>query len=203
MEKASINQKYEEAAVLRDKINAIENISQKQKVSNVINNDIDVIGLARNDLSVCVEVFFVRSSKMIGREHYFLNELKDMENSEILSGFIKQYYIGNENLPSKIMIEEEIEDEEILSEMLSKDAGRKTEIKSPKKGEKLRLVEMAKNNAKVTLENKSLDKFEILTELKEKLNLEKIPKKIETFDISNISGTNIVARNVRNARPEK
>lgn len=203
MEKASINQRYEEAAALRDKINAIENISQKQKVSNVINNDIDVIGLARNDLSVCVEVFFVRSSKMIGREHYFLNELKDMENSEILSGFIKQYYIGNENLPSKIMIEEEIEDEEILSEMLSENAGRKIEIKSPKKGEKLRLVEMAKNNAKVTLENKSIDKFEILTELKEKLNLEKIPKKIETFDISNISGTNIVARNVCITRPEK
>lgn len=203
MKNAANLMNYEEAANIRDKIQAIENISQKQKVSNVVNNDIDVIGTARNDMSVCIEVFFVRSSKMIGREHYFLDDLKDMETKEILSGFIKQYYLENENIPSKIMIEEEIEDEVILSEILSKSADRKIEIKSPKKGEKLKLVEMAKNNAKVTLENKQEYKYEILSELKEKLSLEKFPKKIETFDISNISGTNIVARNVRNARPER
>ena len=196
MEQAALSKRYEDAATLRDKIQAIENISQKQKVSNVVSNDIDVIGLARNELSVCIELFFVRGSKMIGREHYFLNELRDMETGEILSGFIKEYYVGNENIPSKIMIEEEIEDEELLSEALSETAGRKVEIKSPKKGEKLRFVEMAKNNAKVTLENKSQDKYEILSEIKEKLGLEKLPKKIETFDISNISGTNIVARYV-------
>lgn len=143
-----------------------------------------------------MEVFFVRGSKMIGREHYFLNELRDMEIREIISGFIKQYYLENENPPNKIMCEEEIEDEEIICEILSEKAGRKVEIKSPKKGEKLRFVEMAKKNAKVTLENKQEDKLEILSELKEKLNLEKFPNKIETFDISNISGTNIVARNV-------
>ena len=203
MEIKAKEQKYEEAANIRDKIQAIENISQKQKVSNISENSIDVIGIARNEISVCVEVFFVRGSKMIGREHFFLNDLKDMENSEILSGFIKEYYIGNENLPSKIMIEEEIAEEEILSSMLSKEAGRRVEIKSPKKGEKLRFVEMAKNNAKVTLENKVEDKYEILNELREKLNLEKLPKKIETFDISNISGTNVVARNGSYKRPEK
>ncbi len=199
MKKAAESQRYEEAGVIRDKIQAIENISQKQKVSNSINNDIDVIGIAKNEINVCIEVFFVRGSKMIGREHYFFPDLKDMENSEIISGFIKQYYLENENVPSKIMIEEEIEEEEILSNILSKNANRKVEIKSPKKGEKLRFVEMAKNNAKVTLENKTEDKYEILSELKEILCLDKFPKKIETFDISNISGTNIVARNVRNA----
>lgn len=193
MEQAAISQRYEEAATLRDKIQAIENLSQKQKVSNVVTNDIDVIGIARNELSVCLELFFVRGSKMIGREHYFLNELRDMETGEILSGFIKEYYVGNENIPSKIMIEEEIEDEAVLSEALSESAGRKVEIKSPKKGEKLRFVEMAKNNAKVTLENKAQDKFEILSEIRDKLGLDKLPKKIETFDISNISGANIVA----------
>lgn len=193
MKKAAIEQKYEEAAFFRDKMLAIENISQKQKVSNINTNDIDVIGIAKNDLYVCVEVFFVRGSKMIGREHYFLNELRDMTNKEILSGFIKQYYIGNSNIPSKIMIEEEIEEEEIISNILSEAAGKKVEIKSPKRGEKLRFVEMAKNNAKVTLENNVQDKYEILSELKEILDLDKFPKKIETFDISNISGTNIVA----------
>ena len=101
MKEASSEQKYEEAADLRDRIIAIENISQKQKVSNFSNNDIDVIGIARNDLYVCVEVFFVRGSKMIGREHFFLNDLKDVQNSEILSSFIKQYYIGNSNIPRK------------------------------------------------------------------------------------------------------
>ena len=130
---------------------------------------------------------------MIGREHYFLNEHRDMNISEIISGFLKQYYIGNQNIPGKIMIEEEIEDEDILSEVLSKEAGKKVEIKSPKRGEKLRFVEMAKNNARVTLENNTQDKYEILSELKEILHLNKFPNKIETFDISNISGTNIVA----------
>lgn len=190
---AAQKQKYEEAAELRDKMIAIENISQKQKVTNFSNNDIDVIGIAKNDLSVCVEVFFVRGSRMIGREHFFLNELKDMTNAEIISGFIKEYYVGNQNIPGKIMIEEEIEDEEVLSHILSEEVGKKVEIKSPKKGEKLRFVEMAKNNAKVTLENNKGDKFEILSELKEILGLDKLPNKIETFDISNIAGTNIVA----------
>lgn len=196
MKQLAQNQRYEEAAELRDKIQAIENINQKQKVSNMVENNIDVIGIARNDLSVCVEIFFVRGSKMIGREHYFLNELKDMETGEILSGFIKTYYIEKENIPNKIMIEEKIEDEELLSKVLSEKMGRKVEIKSPQKGEKLRFVEMAKNNAKVTLENKQEDKYELLEEIKEKLELDFLPRKIETFDISNISGTNIVARNV-------
>lgn len=200
MKQSALNQKYEEAAELRDKIQAIENINQKQKVSNMVENNIDVIGIARNDLNVCVEIFFVRGSKMIGREHYFLSELKDMETGEILSGFIKTYYIEKENIPNKIMIEEKIEDEELLSKVLSEKMGRKVEIKSPQKGEKLRFVEMAKNNAKVTLENKQEDKYEILTEIKEKLELDFLPRKIETFDISNISGTNIVARNVRTRR---
>lgn len=129
MENAANSKRYEEAAELRDKIQAIENISQKQKVSNVVNNDIDVIGIAKNEMSVCIEVFFVRSSKMIGREHYFFNELKDMETSEIISGFIKQYYLENENIPSKIMIEEEIEDEEVLSEILSRKSWKKSRNK--------------------------------------------------------------------------
>ena len=94
------------------------------------------------------------------------------------------------------MVQEQIEDTLLLEEYFSKLAGRKVEIKSPQKGEKLRFVEMAKNNAKITLENKSKDKFEILNELKEVLDLEKLPHKIESFDISNISGTYIVARNV-------
>ncbi len=193
MEEASNNMQYEKAAYLRDKKIAIERISEKQKVSNITENDIDVIGLAKSKTRVCVEIFFVRKSKMIGREHFFLDDLVDEEPKEILSSFIKQYYLDRPILPNKIMLREEIDDKEILEQLFTEKAGRKVELKTPQKGEKLRLVEMAENNAKVTLENKEKDKLETLTELKEVLKLDKLPRKIECFDISNLSGTNMVA----------
>lgn len=193
MQEASQNMQYEKAAYLRDKKIAIERINEKQKVSNISENDIDVIGLARNEVQVCVEIFFVRNSKMIGREHYFLENLEDETDEEILSNFIKQYYMDRPILPNKIMIKENIEDKELMSNLLTQRIGRKVEIKSPQKGEKLRLVEMAENNAKITLENKEKDKTAILTELKEILCMAKLPRKIECYDISNLSGEYVVA----------
>ena len=193
MKEASQKMEYEKAAYLRDRKQAIERASSKQKVSNISENSIDVIGIAKSDIEVCVEIFFVRGSKMIGREQYFYKDLKDMEDKEILSGFIKQYYFDNPNIPSKIMIREEIEDKEAIESWLSTELGKKVEIKSPKKGEKLRFVEMAENNARVTLDNKEKDKSEILLELKEVLKMDKLPRKIETFDISNILGEYMVA----------
>ena len=193
MNKASEELKFEEAAEIRDRIQAIERVSTKQKVSNISENSIDVIGIEKSELQVCIEIFFVRGSKMIGREHYFYNDLKDMEDKEILSGFIKQYYLDNPNIPSKIMIREEIDDKETIEQWLSTNLGKKVEIKSPKRGEKLRFVEMAEMNSKVTLENKEKDKSEILIELKNVLGMEKLPRKIETYDISNISGEYMVA----------
>ena len=193
MNKASEQLNFEEAAEIRDRIQAIERVSTKQKVSNISENSIDVIGIAKSELQICIEIFFVRGSKMIGREHYFYKDLKDMENKEILSGFIKQYYLDNPNIPNKIMIREEIDDKETIEQWLSTNLGRKVEIKSPKRGEKLRFVEMAEMNSKVTLENKEKDKSEILIELKNVLKLDKLPRKIETYDISNISGEYMVA----------
>ena len=193
MNAASKNLNFEKAAEIRDRIQSIERVSEKQKVSNISENNIDVIGIAKSELQVCIEIFFVRGSKMIGREHYFYTDLKDMEDKEILSGFIKQYYLDNPNIPNKIMIREEIDDKLAIEEWLSTILGRKVEIKSPKKGEKLRFVEMAENNAKVTLDNKEKDKSEILLELKQVLKMDKLPRKIETYDISNISGEFMVA----------
>ena len=187
------NMNFEKAAYIRDRMLAIERVNEKQKVSNISENNIDVIGIAKSEIEVCVEIFFVRGSKMVGREHYFFPDLKEMDDREIISGFIKQYYIDSQNLPNKIMVREELEDKNAIQEWLTKEAGKKVEIKSPKKGEKLRFVEMADNNAKITLENKKRDRSEILVELKEVLGLEKLPRKIETFDISNISGEYIVA----------
>ena len=193
MDIASKQQKYEQAKELRDKIYAIEAVSQKQKVSNISENDIDVIGMYRNEFEVCIEIFYIRHSKMLGREHYFFKNLNDEENREILSNFIKQYYLGKTILPNKIMIREDLEDKNAIAEALTQIAKRKVEIKTPQKGEKLKLVEMAEQNAKITLENKQQEKYNVLIELKEKLKLDKMPRKIECYDISNLSGTNMVA----------
>ena len=193
IKEASEKLEFEKAAELRDRMLAIERANEKQKVSNITENNIDVIGIAKSEMEVCIEIFFVRGSKMVGREHYFFNDLKDVDDEEIVSGFIKQYYIDSQNLPNKIMIRQELEDKNAIEEWLTKEADRKVEIKTPKKGEKLRFIDMADNNAKITLQNKEQDKSEILVELKEIMQLKKLPRKIETYDISNISGEYIVA----------
>ena len=193
MLEASKNMEYEKAKEIRDKIFAIERISQKQKVSNISENDIDVIGLARKDEEVCIEVFYVRNSKMVGRQHYIYKGLEDEDDKEVLSSFIKQYYMGKSILPNKIMVKEEIEDKELIEMLLTSQAGRKVEIKTPQKGEKLKFIEMAENNALITLNNKEKDKYNIVAELKQVLNLKTLPRKIESYDISNLSGTNMVA----------
>ena len=189
---ASENQEYEKAAQIRDRIVAIQRVSEKQNVSNISENNIDVIGIFKNEITLCIEIFFIRGSKMIGREHYFFDDLKDMEDSEIISGFIKQYYFDKKDLPSKIMMRIAPEDKEIIEKWLTDKLGRKVEIKTPQKGEKLRFVEMAEMNSKITLENKLKDKSEILSELQNVLNLPDLPLKIESFDISNISGNFVV-----------
>ena len=129
MQEASEKMEYEKAAMIRDRIQAIERVSAKQKVSNITENNIDVIGIAKSELQVCIEIFFVRGSKMIGREHYFYTDLKDMDDKEILSGFVKQYYLDNPNIPNRIMMREEIEDRQAVEEWLSTNLGKKVEIK--------------------------------------------------------------------------
>ena len=193
MNDASKKMNFEEAAYIRDRMQAIEKASQKQKVSNISENNIDVIGIAKSELEVCVEIFFVRGSKMIRREHYFFDNLGDMKDSEIVSGFIKQYYIDSLEIPNKIMIREDLEDEKVLEEWLASKTTHKVEIHSTKRGGKLRFVEMAEKNSKVTLDNKEKNQNAILLELKEKLKMDRLPRKIETYDISNISGEYMVA----------
>ena len=193
MQEASSKMEYERAQEIRDKIYAIERISQRQKVSNISENDIDVIGLARKDEEACIEIFFIRNSKMVGRKHFIFKVVDDEEDGEIISSFIKQYYIGKQILPNKIMIKTNIEEKDAIEMWLTEVSGRKVEIKTPQKGEKLKFVEMAENNALITLKNKENEKSNILIELKQALGMEKLPRKIESYDISNLSGTNMVA----------
>ena len=193
MKLASSKQEFEKAARLRDELFAVENISQKQKVSNISDNDIDVIGIARNDFEICVEIFYIRNSKMVGRDNFFLKGLNDESDEEIISNFIKQYYVGRTFLPNKIMIRNDFEERELLEIWLTNEAGRKLEIKVPQKGEKIKLVEMAENNAQISLDNKEKSNKNVIVEMKDTLNLPKLPRKIEAFDISNISGEYMVA----------
>ena len=176
MKIASEKMDYEKAAELRDQI-----------------NDIDVIGLYKDEYEICIEIFYIRNSKMVGRDNFFLKGLNDEDDKEIISDFIKQYYMGRSFFPNKIMIKEDIEDRELLEIWLTQMAERKVEIKIPQKGEKLKLVEMAENNAEITLKNKQKSNQHIIVEMKDVLKLDKLPRKIECFDISNISGTYMVA----------
>ena len=126
--------------------------------------------------------------------NYFFNDMKNEDESEIVLSFLKQYYTSDVEIPSKIMVKYEIEDNSLI-EYLNNKKGSKVEIRIPKKGEKLRFIEMAENNAKIALENKliKINKDQvILQKLAKILNLNSIPNRIESYDISNISGTDIV-----------
>ena len=130
---------------------------------------------------------------MVGREHYFFENSNQLTENETLSEFIKQYYINKVDLPSKIMLPEEIEDIELIQKLLSDKMERKIEFKVPQKGEKLRFIEMANNNARITLNNRTKEKEDIVLKLKEILKLDRLPRKIECFDISNLAGEYMVA----------
>ena len=195
MQEASDKMQFEKAASYRDQLMAVESIAQRQKVSNISDNDIDVIGIGRleDSKTICVQIFYIRNSKMIGRDNFFLKDMVDETDENIISDFIKQYYTGRTILPNKIMIRNDFEERELLQEYLSTVAERKVEIKIPQKGEKAKLVEMAENNARITLDNKEKANKNLVLELKQVLELDRLPSKIESYDISNISGEYMVS----------
>ncbi|MTI67537.1 MAG: excinuclease ABC subunit UvrC [Firmicutes bacterium] len=199
MKKASKNMDFESAAKYRDQLMSLKHILQKQKVVSTSMNDQDIIALARGIDEACIQVFFVRSGKVIGREHYILTDVENKDRSEILSSFTKQFYIGSAYVPKEILIEEDFNDREIISKWLSEKRGSKVYIKVPKRGEKNHLMEMVRTNAINTLKQysdrikrKMKNSTETIKELKELLSLEYVPKRIEAFDISNIQGVESV-----------
>ena len=193
MQEASKNMQFEKAAMYRDELMAVERISQRQKVSNITENDIDVIGIARSEQEICIEIFYIRNSKMIGRDNFFFKGLNDEEDSELTSEFIERFYTGKNFVPAKVMCRNDFEDRSLVEEWLTSKADRKVEIKVPKIGEKMRLVEMAENNAKITLENKKKSSKNVIVDLKDTLGLEHLPRRIESYDISHISGEYMVS----------
>ena len=200
MNKCSMEFNFEEAAIYRDKILNLQEMMQKQKI-DVSTDDVnqDIIAMAYNDEEACVQSFFIRHGKIVGREHFILEGTKDSTKESILGSFVKQFYMNAEYIPKEIIIESEIEDQVVMEEWLSNIKGQKVSIRVPQKGDKKSLISMVKKNVMEYLEkfsNLNKRKYErsegALIELAEVLGLEEPPRRIESYDISNIQGVDSI-----------
>lgn len=210
MLKCSENMEFEQAAAYRDMLQNVEELSQTQRVTAGFEMNRDVIGIALKDYKAVVQIFFIRSGKMVGREHYLLEAESD-EKKEVLTEFIKQFYGGTALIPKEILLSEEIEEKELVTGWLSDVAGRKVTVATPQKGKKEKLVELAVSNAENLL-NKDAEKLlreaerttGAIEELGELLGIE-APIRIESYDISNTAGFESVGSMVvyENGKPKK
>ncbi len=198
MQQASDELAFEKAIEYRELIASVIKVAEKQKMTNSNQEDHDIIALSKDEKDAVVQVFFVREGKMIGREHFHMTIALDEKNDQILSSFIKQFYGGTPLLPREIWMQSEVEDKDILSAWLSEKKGQKVKILVPQKGEKVRLVELARKNACLILDQnrEKLRREEARTKgaMEQIANLiqqEQIIR-VEAFDISNTSGVNSV-----------
>jgi excinuclease ABC subunit C len=197
MQQASDQLQFERAAALRDQVNAIDRVVEKQKVISSDYVDSDVIAMARSNGEACVQVFFIRSGKLIGREYFLLQGAEGAADANVMSGFIKQFYDQASMVPSQVLLPHEIEEANIIKQWLgSRRAGESVEILIPREGQQRDLIQLAAENAADTL--KALQarwqaekhrQTEALAELQSALNLSRPPNRIECYDISNTQGT--------------
>ncbi|MBI5826323.1 MAG: excinuclease ABC subunit UvrC [Deltaproteobacteria bacterium] len=207
MEEAAGALDFEKAARLRDRINAIEEMLEEQKVVTHRGVDQDVFFLAREGPTVVVQTLLVRQGRLVGGNPYFFEE-SGLPDEEIISSFLTEFYRGERYIPDEAVLPIRIEDAGVLGEWLTEKKGRKVSIVAPLRGDKQRLLEMAESNALEALNKKretEAGRHGVLDELKRRLRLDKPPVHIEAFDISNIGGTLAVGAMVvfRNAAPDK
>ncbi|WP_343208388.1 excinuclease ABC subunit UvrC [Anaerolentibacter hominis] len=212
MQEAAENLEFEAAAELRDLLERVKQIAQKQKINDANNQeDRDIIAFAKNENDAVVQVFFIRGGKLIGRDHFYVTGVKDEQDSEILTAFIQQFYSGTPHIPKELMLQAEPEDGETISEWLSKKRGQKVFLRVPKIGEKEKMVELARKNAELVLSQdvERLKKEKQRTtgavkELEDLLGLTGI-ERMESYDISNISGFDSVGSMVvfENGKPKR
>lgn len=195
MHKAAESLDFEKAAEIRDNMNSLIKIAEKQKVISSALVDQDIIAFALNESESCIQVFFVRGGKLIGREHFLIEDIKLSDSKEILSSFIKQYYGSYALIPREIILQEEIDEINIIERWLSDKKGGRVKLVVPRRGEKQKLIEMVSKNAEDTLrlliEKQKSDAEKTMgacIELKDILQLNDIPVRIEAFDISNLQG---------------
>lgn len=198
MEEAAKNLEYEDAARYRDLLNSLLHVTQKQKISSDGMEDRDIIAMAKEDEDAVVQIFFIRSGKMVGREHYYIRVRVDDENPQILESFVKQFYAGTPFLPKEIWLQYALPDNELICNWLSEKRRTKVRTLVPKKGEKERMIELAAKNAALVLAQDAqklkreearstgaLQEIEKLTGIKDLV-------RIESYDISNTAGIETV-----------
>lgn len=194
MQEAAEKMEFEEAAKYRDLFNSVKSVSQKQKISDSVGEDRDIIALAEDDRDAVVQVFFVRDGRLIGREHFYMTHIEGQKKPQILQEFVKQFYAGTPFIPREIMLQYEVEEQTLIEQWLTEKKEGRVKLIVPKIGTREKLVELAAQNAALVL---SKDKERIAREesrttgaVKEIADLLGLPGivRMEAFDISNISG---------------
>ena len=200
MEKAAENLEFEQAARLRDQLQGIEQIMTQQKAVLDSDGDEDVIAMARGVTQCCVQIFFIRNGKMVGRENYFLRGTDEESRGEVITSFMKQFYLDCQMVPRNILVETELAEQEILESWLSEKKGARVYLKVPKRGQSKELIDLVRKNAMEALNKEELEDtyreertIGAMEDLQKKLGLKTMPRRMECYDISNTQGTESVA----------
>ncbi len=213
MEELAQELRFEEAAVLRDKIKALEIYTSKQSVVSIEPIDRDIFAVAIEDEDACGVLFKIRDGKLIGSQQFFMTGAGYREEDEVIETLLTQYYLSSDYVPSEILIPQNIEEADSIKKWLTDRKGTPVEIRTPENDDEARLVSMCKVNAKYHLDEFRIQKMKareefapnVLRQLQKELRLDKLPRRIECFDISNIQGSDIVASVVvfENGKPRK
>jgi len=196
MNKAAEALDFETATRLRDQIQAVERVVEGQRIATTVKGEQDVIAFAPDKDQACVQVFFIRSGKLIGRESFLLQGTKDEEPSQIMTSFIKQFYASSPHIPPLLLLQHPVEDVTMIENWLQGKRGGKVNIQVPRRGNKKQLVKIVAENAQQGLEQLKIKQLaspvalsEALEEIKRELNLPRLPSRLEGYDISDIQGT--------------
>jgi excinuclease ABC subunit C len=199
MKAAADQLQFEKAALLRDQIDAIEEVIEGQRIATTLQGEKDVIALALNETLACVELFSIRNNKLVGQEPFVMEGVQEELPGQIMTGFVKQYYASASYIPSLILLQHPVDEPEVLSQWLSQQRGSKVRLEVPQRGAKKKLVETVAENAARGLQMARLKEMRAevvsagLQELKNSLHLHRMPQRIECYDVSNIQGTLAVA----------
>ncbi len=212
MEEAAARLEFERAAQLRDRIEAMDAIHERQRIASTGLEERDVVGLAQSGDAACVQLFFIRGGRVQGQEHFLLAGSRGMPRGQILGQFLKQYYEEAPNLPREILLPEEVEDQELLAEWLTSRRGGVVTVEVPQRGERRRLVELSAENAALYLHQERARAVGVggpdavaLHELQEVLHLETVPFRVEAYDVSNFQAGEAVGSLIvfEGGRPKK
>jgi len=194
MKAAAQQLQFERAALLRDQIKAIEEVIEGQRIAIKLQGEKDVIGLSQNEKQAYVQLFSIRNNKLIGQDHFIMEGIQGDSPGQIMTGFVKQYYASASYIPRLILLQYPVDEPVVLSEWLKQQRGSKVELQVPQRGAKKKLVDTAAENAARGLELSQAKEMKAevmssgLRELKDRLQLPKMPRRIECYDISNIQG---------------